>query len=162
MYARKRRRRGTSRSQARDLLVSVMAEREPELDIHNCGVAMLAAAVGRRMDLDAESFDVLVRAAELHDVGKVAVPDLILSKPGPLDDAEWAIMRQHTVAGERILGASESMRPVARVVRASHERWDGRGYPDGAPARRSRSRRGSSAPATRTTRCAACAPTRTR
>ena len=131
MYARKRRRRGTSRSQARDLLVSVMAEREPDLDVHNSGVATLAALVGRRMRLDAESLDVLIRAAELHDVGKVAVPDLILNKPGPLDDAEWAIMRQHTVAGERILGASESMRPVARVVRASHERWDGRGYPDG-------------------------------
>ncbi len=72
-----------------------------------------------------------IRAAELHDVGKVAVPDGILHKPGPLDDAEWAIMRQHTVAGERILGATESMRPVARIVRASHERWDGAGYPDG-------------------------------
>ncbi len=131
MYARKRRRRGTSRSQARDLLVSVMAEREPDLDVHNNGVATLAAVVGRGMELDAESLDVLIRAAELHDVGKVAVPDLILNKPGPLDDAEWAIMRQHTVAGERILGTSESMRPVARVVRASHERWDGRGYPDG-------------------------------
>jgi diguanylate cyclase (GGDEF)-like protein/putative nucleotidyltransferase with HDIG domain len=131
MYARKRRRRGTSRSQARDLLVSVMAEREPGLYAHNSEVAALAEATGRRMGLDAESFDVLIRAAELHDVGKVAVPDVILNKPGPLDDGEWAIMRQHTVAGERILGASESMRPVARVVRASHERWDGRGYPDG-------------------------------
>jgi two-component system cell cycle response regulator len=131
MYARKRRRRGTSRSQARDLLVCVMAEREPDLDAHSNEVAALASAVGRRMGLDAESLDVLIRAAELHDVGKVAVPDQILNKPGPLDEAEWAIMRQHTVAGERILGASESMRPVARVVRASHERWDGRGYPDG-------------------------------
>jgi diguanylate cyclase (GGDEF)-like protein len=131
MYARKRRRRGSSRSQARDLLVSVMAEREPGLDAHNHEVAALAAAVGRRIELDAESFDVLIRAAELHDVGKVAVPDQILSKPGSLDEAEWAIMRQHTVAGERILGVSESMRPVARVVRASHERWDGSGYPDG-------------------------------
>ena len=131
MYARKRRRRGSSRSQARDLLVSVMAECEPDLDAHSSGVATLAAAVGRRLALDAEALDVLIRAAELHDVGKVAVPDLILNKPGPLDDAEWAIMRQHTVAGERILGTSESMRPVARIVRASHERWDGRGYPDG-------------------------------
>ena len=131
MYARKRRRRGGSRSQARDLLVSVMAECEPHLDAHSSGVATLAAAVGRRLALDAEALDVLIRAAELHDVGKVAVPDVILNKPGPLDDAEWAIMRQHTVAGERILGSSESMRPVARVVRASHERWDGRGYPDG-------------------------------
>jgi diguanylate cyclase (GGDEF)-like protein len=131
MYARKRRRRGTSRSQARDLLVSVMAEREGDLDHHNSEVATLAGAVGRAMNLDTESLDVLIRAAELHDVGKVAVPDLILNKPGPLDEAEWAVMRQHTVAGERILGSSESMRPVARVVRASHERWDGRGYPDG-------------------------------
>jgi HD-GYP domain-containing protein (c-di-GMP phosphodiesterase class II) len=131
MYARKRRRRGGSREQARDVLVKVMAEREPELDEHGSEVAALAEAVGRRLGLDAEALDVLIRAAELHDVGKVAVPDGILRKPGPLDDSEWAIMRQHTVAGERILGVTESMRPVARLVRSSHERWDGRGYPDG-------------------------------
>jgi two-component system cell cycle response regulator len=131
MYARKRRRRGGARGQARDLLVRVMAEREPELDDHSTGVAGLAMAVGRRLGLDAEALDVLVRAAELHDVGKVAVPDTILHKPGPLDDVEWEIMRQHTVVGERILSAADSMRPVSRVVRASHERWDGRGYPDG-------------------------------
>jgi diguanylate cyclase (GGDEF)-like protein len=131
MYARKRRRRGGSRGQARDLLVRVMAEREPELDDHANGVADLAMAVGRRIGLDAEALDVLVRAAELHDIGKVAVPDTILHKPGPLDDVEWEIMRQHTVVGERILAAADSMRPVAGLVRSSHERWDGRGYPDG-------------------------------
>jgi two-component system, cell cycle response regulator len=131
MYARKRRRRGGSRGQARDLLVRVMAEREPELDDHANGVADLAMAVGRRLGLDAEALDVLVRAAELHDIGKVAVPDTILHKPGPLDDVEWEIMRQHTVVGERILAAADSMRPVAGLVRSSHERWDGRGYPDG-------------------------------
>jgi two-component system, cell cycle response regulator len=131
MYARKRRRRGGARGQARDLLVRVMAEREPELDDHSTGVADLAMAVGRRLGLDAEALDVLVRAAELHDVGKVAVPDTILHKPGPLNDVEWDIMRQHTIVGERILAAADSLRPVARVVRASHERFDGRGYPDG-------------------------------
>jgi diguanylate cyclase (GGDEF)-like protein len=131
MYARKRRRRGGSRGQARDLLVRVIAEREPDLDDHCTGVADLAMAVGRRLSLDAESLDVLVRAAELHDVGKVAVPDTILHKPGQLTDIEWELMRQHTVIGERILAAADSMRPVARVVRASHERWDGQGYPDG-------------------------------
>ena len=73
----------------------------------------------------------LVRAAELHDVGTVAIPDGILHKRGPLDAAEWEVMRQHTVAGERILAAAESMRPVARLVRAAHEHWDGLGYPDG-------------------------------
>jgi two-component system, cell cycle response regulator len=72
-----------------------------------------------------------MRAAELHDIGKVAVPDAVLHKPGPLDDAEWDLMRQHSVIGERILGAAPAMRPVARLVRASHERFDGGGYPDG-------------------------------
>jgi diguanylate cyclase (GGDEF)-like protein len=127
MYTRKRRRRSGSRGQARDLLVKVMAERDGELD----GVAELALAVGRALGLNAEELDVLVRAAELHDVGTVANPDGILYKRGPLDAAEWEIMRQHTIAGERILGATESMRPVARLVRAAHERWDGLGYPDG-------------------------------
>src|SRR4051812_2892786 len=122
MYARKRRRRS---GQARDLLATVMAERDGLRD------STLAADVGRAMGLDAEALDVLIRAAELHDVGTIAVPDEILHKAGPLDPREWAIMRQHTVAGERILGAAESMRPVARLVRAAHERWDGRGYPDG-------------------------------
>src|SRR3954462_8829191 len=87
--------------------------------------------VCRRMISHTEALDVLIRAAELHDVGTVAVPDGILYKRGPLDDSEWEIMRQHTVAGERILGAAESMRPVARLVRAAHERFDGLGYPDG-------------------------------
>ena len=126
MYARKRRKRTGSRGQARDLLVKVMAERNGSHE----AVAELATAVGRALGLDAEELDVLIRAAELHDVGTLAVPDEILHKDGPLDPEEWEVMRQHTVAGERILGAAESMRPVARLVRAAHERWDGRGYPD--------------------------------
>src|SRR3954447_11496283 len=130
MYARKRRRRGGSRGQARDLLVTVIAERQPDLDDHSSSVADLAVAVGRRLGLNAEDLDVLLRAAELHDVGKVAVPDSILNKPGPLDAVEWEIMRQHTIVGERILAAADSMRPVAALVHSSHERWDGRGYPD--------------------------------
>ena len=78
-----------------------------------------------------EQLDELRRAAELHDVGKVGIPDAILDKPGPLDDEEWEFMRQHTVLGERILGAAPALRPVAAIVRSTHERWDGRGYPDG-------------------------------
>jgi HD-GYP domain-containing protein (c-di-GMP phosphodiesterase class II) len=81
--------------------------------------------------MNAEELDELTRAAELHDVGKVAIPDAILNKPGKLDDTEWEFMRQHTILGERILSAAPALRPVARIVRASHERWDGGGYPDG-------------------------------
>ena len=71
------------------------------------------------------------QAAELHDIGKLAIPDTILNKPGALDDAEWGFMRRHTLVGERILAAAPALVDVARLVRASHERWDGAGYPDG-------------------------------
>jgi HD-GYP domain-containing protein (c-di-GMP phosphodiesterase class II) len=69
-------------------------------------------------------------AAELHDIGKAAVPDEILDKPGPLDDREWEFMHRHTVIGERILLAAPSLAPAAALVRSSHERFDGAGYPD--------------------------------
>ena len=69
-------------------------------------------------------------AAELHDVGKVAIPDAIINKPGPLDDDEWAFMRRHTLIGERIVAAAPALGAVAQLVRASHEHWDGAGYPD--------------------------------
>jgi HD-GYP domain-containing protein (c-di-GMP phosphodiesterase class II) len=70
-------------------------------------------------------------AALLHDVGKVAIPDGVLNKPGPLDEGEWKVMREHPVIGERILRAIPGMGPIARIVRHEHERFDGSGYPDG-------------------------------
>jgi two-component system cell cycle response regulator len=131
MYAAKGDTRLSSRRQTRDVLLQVLREREPDLHRHLRGVAALAAAVGRRMELSAEQLDEVARAAELHDIGKIAIPDELLHKPGPLDGDEWSLMRQHTVIGDRILGAAPAMRPVAEIVRASHERFDGAGYPDG-------------------------------
>ena len=91
--------------------------------------------------------------ALLHDVGKIHIPNAIINKPGPLDDEEWALMKTHTIEGQRMLERIGGvLARVGVVVRASHERWDGGGYPDGLPARRSRSPRGSSRPATPTTR----------
>ncbi|HEX4805238.1 MAG TPA: diguanylate cyclase [Conexibacter sp.] len=136
MYAAKRGSRISSGAQAHDVLLQVLREREPELHRHLRGVAALAAAVGRRLGLDAEQLDEVTRAAELHDVGKIAVPDEILHKPAALTADEWRLMRQHTVIGARILGAAPAMRPVAAIVRASHERWDGGGYPDGLTGER--------------------------
>jgi HD-GYP domain-containing protein (c-di-GMP phosphodiesterase class II) len=130
MYAHKDSRRATSRRQARDVLVQVLAEREPELRRHMADVSELALRTGRELGLDPEDLDVVARAAELHDIGKVAVPDDIIHKPGSLDDVEWRIMRQHTLVGERILAAAPALKGVARLVRLSHERWDGTGYPD--------------------------------
>ena len=83
------------------------------------------------MGIEGEELEDITRAAHLHCVGKVGIPDAIINKPGPLTQHEWEFMRQHTIVGEQLLSASPSLRPVAALVRASHERWDGRGYPDG-------------------------------
>jgi two-component system, cell cycle response regulator len=131
MYAQKGHRAGSAMSQARGVLLRVLHEREPELERHLDGVAHLAAAMGLELGFDSEQLDVLVRAGELHDVGKVAIPDEILHKAGPLSDEEWELMRKHTVIGERVLAAAPAMKEVATLVRSTHERWDGGGYPDG-------------------------------
>lgn len=131
MYAAKDDSRQSSRRQTCDVLLQVLREREPELHDHLEGVAALVVGVARRLGLSAEQVDEVARAAELHDIGKIAIPDEILHKPGPLDADEWRLMREHTVIGDRILGAAPAMRPVAAIVRSSHERFDGGGYPDG-------------------------------
>ncbi|HEV3012030.1 MAG TPA: HD domain-containing phosphohydrolase, partial [Actinomycetota bacterium] len=71
------------------------------------------------------------QAAELHDVGKMGIPEELLHKPGPLDAEEWAFVRRHPLIGERIIGAAPALAPAAKLVRATHERFDGSGYPDG-------------------------------
>src|SRR5204862_2654033 len=83
-----------------------------------------------RMGKHDEELYYLLQAAELHDVGKMAIPDAILKKPGPLDQEEWEFIRGHTVIGERIVSAAPALAPVARLIRSSHERWNGTGYPD--------------------------------
>jgi two-component system cell cycle response regulator len=130
MYAHKHSGRSSARSQSRDVLLRALAERNPELGEHISGVAELAEVVARGLDLDEEQVDHVRHAAALHDVGKVAIPDAILDKPAPLDDAEWEFIRRHTIIGERIVAAAPALRPVAALVRSSHERWDGGGYPD--------------------------------
>jgi two-component system, cell cycle response regulator len=130
MYAQKNTRPRSPRRQTIDVLLRTLQEREPGLGSHVQGVVHLALAMGRRLGLDAEDLDVVARGAELHDVGKMAVPDAILRKPGPLNDQEWQVMRTHTLIGERILAAAPALAPVATLVRSSHERWDGSGYPD--------------------------------
>ena len=99
---------------------------------HTEDVVELSVAVAERMGLDEDTRRAAELGALLHDVGKIAVPDEIINKPGPLDDAEWAIMKTHTVEGERMLAqVGGLLADIGVVVRASHERWDGGGYPDG-------------------------------
>jgi two-component system cell cycle response regulator len=131
MYAAKEARPSSAGLQTRTVLLKVLSEREPELHEHSTDVMALARGVARRLGLSIEQRDDVARAAELHDIGKMAIPDAILNKPGPLDDGEWRFMRRHTIIGEDILNVAPALQPVAALVRASHERWDGKGYPDG-------------------------------
>jgi diguanylate cyclase (GGDEF)-like protein len=131
MYADKFSRRPSPEQQSRDVLLGALYERYPELHDHLEAVGDLSDRVARHMGLTAEDVAWTRRAGELHDVGKVAIPDAILRKPGPLDENEWLFMQRHTVVGERILEVAPSLSQVARLVRSHHERVDGSGYPDG-------------------------------
>ena len=109
--------------------------------------------VGERMGLSDEELGELEFAARLHDVGKIGVPDAVLRKPGPLEGAEWEIMRQHPAWGADMLCRVPGLKRISRIVRHAHERWDGDGYPgSAATTTTSRWRAASSSPATPTTR----------
>jgi putative nucleotidyltransferase with HDIG domain len=95
-------------------------------------VVDMAVEVGRHLQLPADRMRNLEFAALLHDVGKVAIPNHIINKPGALDEDEWGVIRQHTLEGQRMLErVGGFMREVGVIVRAHHEHWDGGGYPDG-------------------------------
>ena len=99
---------------------------------HSRGVVELALSVSDSLGLDFDQRRNVEFAALLHDVGKIAVPNAIINKKGPLDDAEWEVMRQHTIEGERMLKRIGGvLAAVGTIVRASHEDFDGSGYPDG-------------------------------
>jgi two-component system, cell cycle response regulator len=131
MYAEKATARRSADEQSRDVLLKALEEHHPDLGDHVHDVGLLAEAVAEELGLSGQQLHHIRQAAELHDIGKVAVPSAILDKPGRLDAEEWAFIARHTLIGERILGAALALRPVARLVRSSHERWDGNGYPDG-------------------------------
>jgi len=120
-------------AEGRGALLGVLEARDAILAAHTNEVVRLARAIADRLPYDF-SIENVVSVAQLHDIGKVAVPDSILMKPGPLSPSEWDIIRQHTLAGERIVGRVPGLEIVADAVRSSHERWDGHGYPDGLTA----------------------------
>jgi GGDEF domain-containing protein len=113
-----RQRAGARGTRTRDALIAALEEARPALAQHMRAVGGLARQTGVELGLDPEALDELVRAAELHDVGKIAIPDEILDKSGRLSDGDWAFLRRHTVVGERILGAAAPLGPVAQLVRS--------------------------------------------
>jgi putative two-component system response regulator len=114
--------------------LSQLAEsRDSDMGLHITRMSRLAANLGRHAGLDDEDAELLLHAAAMHDIGKIAIPESILTKPGKLNPAEWELMKTHTTIGANLLSGSRS--PVVRmaeVIALTHqERWDGTGYPKG-------------------------------
>src|SRR6266508_4277138 len=112
-------------------LANAVEAKDPLTERHCQRLANLAARLGAEAGLELADLEAVAYGALLHDVGTIGVPDAILSKPGPLDDSEWELMRQHPEIGERICRPLRASQRFAPIVRHHHERWDGRGYPDG-------------------------------
>jgi putative nucleotidyltransferase with HDIG domain len=115
------------------LLLSEVLEADDEYTgMHSRSVVSLSVAVADELGLDSQERRNVEFGALLHDVGKIAVPNEIINKPGPLTDDEWVVIKAHTLEGQRMLDqVGGLLSDVGRVVRSSHERWDGNGYPDG-------------------------------
>jgi diguanylate cyclase (GGDEF)-like protein/putative nucleotidyltransferase with HDIG domain len=131
MYEHKEGGRAGARRQVTQTLLRVVQERDADLHGHGEGVQELAARVARRLGLSDTDADAVRLGALLHDIGKLAIPDRILEKRGALDPREREFVRGHTLIGQRILDGAPALRDVALLVRSSHERFDGAGYPDG-------------------------------
>jgi putative two-component system response regulator len=112
-------------------LARTIEARDPYTEGHCERLARYAVVLGRRVGLSAEELAALYRGGYLHDIGKIAIPDAVLSKPGPLTDDERELMKQHTTVGDHLCGNLRALSRVRPIVRHHHERLDGSGYPDG-------------------------------
>lgn len=112
-------------------LLAALEARDHYTGEHSHAVVRLSRAVAERLGLSAQTIAEVEQVALLHDLGKVGIPDTVLQKPGPLTEGEWALMREHPAIGARIVASIGSISHLASAVRAEHERFDGRGYPDG-------------------------------
>jgi response regulator RpfG family c-di-GMP phosphodiesterase len=112
-------------------LVVTLETKDAYTSGHSQRVTDYANAIGRQLSLPAGDLSLLRYAAQLHDIGKIGITEDILHKPGPLDAGEWQVIRSHPVVSERIIQPLDFLATIKGVVRHHHERWDGRGYPDG-------------------------------
>ncbi len=125
------RRRLEVRATGAGALLAALAARDGYTGDHSEAVVGHAAAVARRMGLPEGQVAEVEQVALLHDIGKIGIGDAVLNKPGPLGDAEWEIMKMHPAIGEEIVASTRGLSHLAPAIRADHERWDGKGYPDG-------------------------------
>jgi diguanylate cyclase (GGDEF)-like protein len=131
MYDEKDGRRASAGRQSRDVLLRALYERDARVQGHLAELVELVRSVGTTLGLAPDEVEDLTLAAELHEVGKLAIPDSILSKPEPLTEEESRFLRRHPLIGERILSSAPALAKVSKVVRSINEHVDGNGYPDG-------------------------------
>ncbi len=112
-------------------VLTMLKARDEATCAHSQATGAWCRRLAEAMGLSAATTDVVVKAGVLHDIGKIATPDAILFKEGALSDGEWAVMQKHAEFGAEILAELPALAPFAPIVRAHHERWDGRGYPVG-------------------------------
>jgi diguanylate cyclase (GGDEF)-like protein len=134
LEAHRQRQHRSARRQAHAVLMAALGARRPELRDHLRTVTYLAISLARRLGMGLAEIDDVALAAELQDVGLLAVPESVLEKEAPLSEAETVMVRSHTAEGERIIAAAPGLATVAGLVRSSAERYDGSGYPDGLVA----------------------------
>lgn len=113
------------------ILVEAIEARDPYTGGHSRGVRELSVKLGKKIGLDEEELKKLEYASYLHDVGKIKVPDFILRKPGKLTEEEYNVIKLHTIWGEDIVKNFSVFKGISSIIRYHHERWDGKGYPDG-------------------------------
>ena len=112
-------------------IISALEARDPYTSHHSSRVAEMTEIICELLELDEEEKEIYHIAAHLHDIGKIGIRDSVLQKEGKLNDEEWEIMKSHAEQGYNILMNAKSFEVVADVVRSHHERYDGKGYPDG-------------------------------
>jgi GGDEF domain-containing protein len=131
LAAHKQRQHRSARRQAHAVLMAALSARRPDLRDGLRVGAYRAIALARRVGLDRDAIDDVALATELQDIGLLAIPESVLEKEAALDEIERAMIRSHSVEGERIVGAAPGLAPVAQLIRSSAEHFDGSGYPDG-------------------------------
>ena len=130
-YVRTSSREEAALTGAVESLTMLVEARDQYTGEHTNDVALLSMQLALILGLDATEARMIGLAGRLHDLGKVAVPDAVLQKPGSLTDEEWKLMRTHPIVGAEVVSRMPALRVLAPIIRAHHERWDGHGYPDG-------------------------------
>lgn len=131
MHTKKLMNETSQKSSQLDSLKQTLTESDYETEEHVERTKEMAVRLGRALNLSDAELGKLALLAVLHDIGKIAIPHAILSKPGKLTEEEWEIMKTHTEKGYRIASASKELKPIAEYILHHHERWDGQGYPGG-------------------------------